>query len=289
MGQRYPKGSEAFKTTIMQSPILNQDLLEPETRAFYCRSLDVLTQSQIPFLLGGAYAFERYTGIARHTKDLDIFVRPSDCQRILEVLSKHGYKTEITAPHWLAKAYCGEDFVDIIFNCANGNGEVDDIWLEYGIEEQVLGMPVRICAAEEIIWSKAFIMARDRFDGADVAHLILACSHRLNWSRLLQRFGSQWRVLFSHLILFGFIYPGERSRIPNWVMDDLSQRLQQEASSTPGEEKLCQGTLLSPLQYQIDVEHWGYQDARLSPKGNMTATEISKWTAHLHKTANGQC
>ena len=37
------------------------------------------------------------------------------------------------------------------------------------------------------------------------------------------------------------------------------------------EEKLCQGTLLSPLQYEIDVELWGYQDARLSPKGSMTA------------------
>ncbi|HEY9609182.1 hypothetical protein [Allocoleopsis sp.] len=269
----------------MQSPILCEDLLEPKTRAFYRRSLDILLKSQIPFLLGGTYAFERYTGIARYTKDLDIFVRPSDCQPILEVLSKHGYCTEITAPHWLAKAFCGEDFIDIIFNGANGNGEVDDIWLEYAIEEEVLGMPVRICAAEEIIWSKAFIMARDRFDGADIAHLILACSHRLDWSRLLQRFGSQWRVLFSHLILFGFIYPGERSRIPKWVMNDLFQRLQEELISTPEKEKLCQGTLLSPLQYRIDLEQWGYQDARLSPRGNMTATEISEWTAHLIEDA----
>ena len=150
-------------------------------------------------------------------------------------------------------------------------------------------MPMWICPPEEIIWSKAFVMARDRFDGADVTHLIRACCDRLNWSHLLQRFGSQWRVLFSHLILFGFIYPGERSRIPNWVMDELSQRLQQEGNSTPVEEKLCQGTLLSPLQYQIDVEQWGYEDARLSPTGNMTAKEISQWTEHLKKTAKTQC
>ncbi len=249
-----------------------------------------MIESQIPFLVGGAYAFERYTGIARHTKDLDIFVRPQDCPRILDVLSnKNGCRTEITAPHWLAKAFCGENFVDIIFNCANGLAEVDDIWFEHAIQEEVLGMPMRICPPEEIIWSKAFVMARDRFDGADVAHLIRACSDRLNWSRLLQRFGSQWRVLFSHLILFGFIYPGERSQVPNWVMDELSQRLQQEVNSTPVEEKLCQGTLLSPLQYQIDVEQWGYQDARLSPRGTMTAKEISQWTEHLKKTTKTQC
>ncbi len=128
-------------------------------------------------------------------------------------------------------------------------------------------------------------MARDRFDGPDVAHLIRACSDRLDWPRLLERFGSHWRVLLSHVILFGFIYPSERSHIPDWVMDELFQRLQDERSSTPPETKLCQGTLLSPLQYQVDVDQWGYQDARLSPKGNMTAAQISQWTEHLKKNA----
>jgi hypothetical protein len=64
-------------------------------------------------------------------------------------------------------------------------------------------------------------------------------------------------------------------------MKELFQRLQQELDSAPPTEKLCQGSLLSPLQYQIDVEQWGYQDARLSPKGGMTTAEISDWTAHL--------
>lgn len=266
---------------MMQSYKLSQDELDPQTHAFYCRSFDVLNQAQIPFLVGGGYAFKRYTEIARQTKDLDLFVHPRNCSRILEVFSQQGYHTEFPASHWLAKVFCGEDFVDIIFNCANGNGEVDDIWFEYAVEEEVLGQSVRLCPPEEMIWSKAFIMARDRFDGADIAHLIRACSENLDWSRLLQRFGSQWRVLFSHLILFGFIYPGERSRIPSWVMDGLSQRLQQEVSTSTREEKLCQGTLLSPLQYEIDVEQWGYQDARLSPKGSMTAAELSEWTTHL--------
>jgi hypothetical protein len=257
--------------------------LEFQTRTFYCQLLDVLSKSQIPFLVGGGYAFERYTGIARQTKDLDLFVRPNDCQPILEILSQQGYHTEMTASQWLGKASCGEDFVDFIFNSANGLSEVDDLWFERAVEEEVLGMAVRLCPPEEMICSKAFVMARDRFDGPDVAHLLRACSERLDWSHLLYRFGSHWRVFFSHLILFGFIYPGERSRIPNWVMDELFQRLQDEANATPSAEKLCQGTLLSPLQYQIDVEQWGYRDARLRPTGSMTAAEISQWTEHLKK------
>lgn len=266
----------------MQLHALKQDELDPHIRNFYCRSLDALIESKIPFLIGGAYAFERYTGIARHTKDLDLFVHPKDCPRILEVLSaKNGCSTEISAPHWLAKASCGENFIDVIFNSANALSEVDDLWFEHSVEEEVLGISVRICPPEEIILTKAFIMARDRYDGADIAHLFHACSETLDWPHLLHRFDQHWRVLFSHLILFGFIYPGDRERIPSWVMAELSQRLQQEMNSSPSTEKLCQGTLLSPLQYQIDLEQWGYRDVRLPPTGNMTATQIVTWNNHL--------
>jgi len=42
---------------------------------------------------------------------------------------------------------------------------------------------------------------------------------------------------------------------------------------------LCQGTLLSRAQYLVDVQKWGYRDARLSPGGTMTTEEIKEWTA----------
>src|SRR3712207_1672753 len=121
----------------MQSNVLDQNELAPQTRAFYCEVLNILSNSQIPFLIGGGFAFSRYTGIARQTKDLDLFVRPDDCPHILEVLSQNGYRTELTASQWLGKAFCGEDFVDIIFNSANGVSEVDELWFEHAVEDQI--------------------------------------------------------------------------------------------------------------------------------------------------------
>lgn len=261
----------------------SQAHLDPQTREFYRQALGILNQAQLPFLVGGAYAFERYTGIARHTKDLDIFARPDDVQRILAVFAEAGYQTETAVAHWLAKAYCGENFVDIISNSAHGCLPVNNAWFEHAIQDEVLGMPVQVCAPEEMIWSKAYIMARDRFDGADVAHLIRAYSDQMDWSRLIAQFGDHWRVLFSHLVLFGFIYPGERSRIPVWVMQQLSQRLEQEIHQPDRSEKLCQGTLLAPLQYKTDVEQWQYQDARLEPIGNLTKANVNEWIDHLHQ------
>src|SRR5919202_1559561 len=100
--------------------------LDPATAAFYCQAICTLSQSGVPFLVGGAYAFERYTGIARHTKDFDVFVRPADLQRTLEAFAAAGYHTELTFPHWLGKAFCSGDFIDVIFGSGNGIARVDD-------------------------------------------------------------------------------------------------------------------------------------------------------------------
>jgi hypothetical protein len=88
-------------------------------------------------------------------------------------------------------------------------------------------------------------------------------------------------VLFSHLVLFGFIYPAERAQIPEGVMHDLLSRLQQESSEAAADERLCQGTLLSRAQYLVDILHCRHQDARLLPKGTMTQEEVDHWTAAI--------
>jgi hypothetical protein len=267
----------------MQDSISRQAKLHPESREFYCQALTLLNQAGVPFLIGGAFAFERYTGIVRDTKDIDVFAHPDQVQQILDVFAAAGYETEYAVSHWLAKAYRGEYFVDFIFNSAHGQLPVSALWFEHGVATEVLDIPVHICAPEEMIWSKSFVMARNRYDGADVAHLILACGQRLDWSRLVHQFGPHWRVLFSHLVLFGFIYPGKRSHIPAWVMETLSQRLLQETGSDETADNLCQGPLLAPLQYLPDLEDWGYEDVRLRPYGRLNETEVEEWVDHLHQ------
>ena len=93
--------------------------LGPEAREFYVQTLTALNASGIPFLVGGAYALERYTGIERHTKDFDLFLRQDDRDRILRTLDEQGCRTEVTFPHWLAKAYRGDHFFDLIFSSGN--------------------------------------------------------------------------------------------------------------------------------------------------------------------------
>lgn len=262
----------------------SQTLAPPEARAFYCRSLRALVAARIPFLVGGAYAFERYTGIARYTKDFDVFVRRADAARTLAALAARGCKTELTFPHWLGKAFCGEYFIDVIYGSGNGVAVVDDLWFERAVEDTVFHVPVRLSPPEEMIWSKAFVMERERYDGADIAHLIRAMGDQLDWDHLVRRFGPYWRVLLGHLVMYGFIYPAERAQVPARVIEELVTRLHVEgAAPDPATARVCQGTLISREQFLVDVERWGYRDARLQPAGTMSAQDIERWTAAIGK------
>ena len=247
---------------------------------FYRETMRILDEADVPFLVGGAYALSVYTGISRDTKDFDLFLRPVDVERALDAFRSEGFEAELTYPHWLAKVRCGGDCLDLIFRSGNGISEVDDTWFARARDEEVLGHFVKLTAPEETIWLKCFIMERERFDGADVAHLIHSCAERLDWTHLVRRFDNCWRLLLSHLVLFGFIYPSERNRVPASVMSDLLQRTQEELSTAPG-DRVCRGPLLSRAQYLSDVQQGGYRDARLEPRSHMTAKDIANWTAAI--------
>ncbi|MEC5384459.1 nucleotidyltransferase [Uliginosibacterium sp. H3] len=278
--QHMSSRSQPLVQPSVQPPVLSSCCKEfdVETAAFYRRVLEILQAASAPFVVGGTYAQSCYTGSQRPTKDLDLFIRKSDYPYISNIMREAGYETDLTYSHWLAKIRLDEAFIDVIFSSGNGISTVDDEWFEYASDAEVLGVPVRIAPVEEMIWSKAFIMERERYDGADVAHLLHVRSRQLDWERLLRRFDTHWRVLLSHLVLFGFIYPDEQTLIPQWVMNYLNDRLTLETHGEQPPARLCQGTLLSREQYLHDIEQQGYRDGRMRPFGNMSTREIAHWT-----------
>lgn len=265
-------------STIPLAPSLEEEV-EPLTADFYRRALRVLVDAGVPFLVGGAFAHACYTGIRRCTKDLDLFLRRADLERVEALMQAQGWRTEMPYPHWLAKVWAGEDFIDLIFNSGNGLTPVDDRWFDDNPQAVILGVPVRVANMEDGLLSKAFIQERERFDGADFAHTLQANAERIDWPALVERFGPHWRVLLAHLTMFGFVYPGERHRVPAWVMEHLMQKLAQETQQPPTEDlHVCNGTLVSREQYLHDVENLGYVDGRLTPASTMTPHDVQTWT-----------
>src|SRR4030095_6458069 len=121
---------------------------------FYKRVMQALVDANVDYLVGGAFAFVKYTGVSRDTKDIDLFFKRSDWPRVADVLGAAGFDLELTFPHWLGKAYGGRErefFVDLIFSGGNGIAEVDDQWFDKATWDEALGFPVRLMPIEEMI------------------------------------------------------------------------------------------------------------------------------------------
>ena len=238
-----------------------------EAERFYADALRALVRGRVPFMIGGAYALRVYAGIVRHTKDLDVFCTRRDHARVVRTLAKSGERVHREDPTWIVKVFRGDLFIDVIYSSGNGICAVDQLWFEHARSARLLGSRVRLIPPEEMIWSKAFVQDRYRFDGADIAHIIRRQGRTLDWQRLLDRMGPEWEVLLAHLVNFRFAYPSEREAVPAWLLHELLSRLehsQSEVDRAPGlaPAAVCRGTLFTPHDYVPDVTAWGYADAR---------------------------
>jgi hypothetical protein len=223
-------------------------------QAVYAEGLRALVAKEVPFLVGGGYALYWYLGRWRSTKDIDIFIRASVLEQALDALAGARFDVEVTDPAWLGKARKRGALIDVIFCSYNGLFPVDGSWDENGREAEVLGIPVRVVAPEEMIVSKCFVAARDRFDGADVSWLIRALGRTLDWRRIETLMHDHWQVLLWQLVHFLYVFPSERRQIPQPLLARLLARLGDPRSDR---SLACRGPMLDPRLYDREIEESG--------------------------------
>ncbi|MBB3543328.1 hypothetical protein FHT97_004077 [Rhizobium sp. BK399] len=254
-----PMTSETSDSPMMKARAIPQ-LIDPDAEPFVAKAIEELASSEIPFLVAGTYAVSAYTGISRLTKDLDIFCKAGDCGRILGYFRERDYEIAVEDERWIGKVLKGKHFFDVIFASSNGTMPVGDAWFGDARMIELCGFPVRIVSPTELIWSKCFIQLRHRYDGADIAHVILRASDEIDWARLLGYLEVQWEVLLIHLLNFRWIYPTERDRVPQWLLDELIDRLKTQCDMPLPQMRICRGRMYSRVDYEIDVKEWGFAD-----------------------------
>jgi hypothetical protein len=237
-----------------QSPIFAE-----EQQRLFRGVLQLFNRQHIPYVVSGAFALQKHTGIWRNTKDLDLFLTAEDISAALRALLVAGFETQVCDPVWLAKAHKGEYYVDLITGMSNAVITVDRSWIERAAPSSILQVPVRVLAAEEFVASKLFVSRRERFDGADVVHTIYAAAGNFDWDRLLALAGEHWGVVLWALVLYQYVYPAHTSRVPKPVWEELLGRLRAEIEQPrPGAE--FRGSLIDEFMFAIDVAEWGMED-----------------------------
>lgn len=245
--------SERTKGSLIRPP--------PAAEAFYSEVLQHMAKSEFPFLLSGTFALASYTGIDRPTKDVDVFAKAGDALKILAYFKEHGFNVEMVDERWLGRITRGKLFVDVIYNMPTVTTHVTDEWFEGAPTTELFGAEVKLVPPTQFIWSKIFVQDHHRFDGADVAHMILKRHKEINWEQLLSHMELYWEVLLIALLNFRFIYPSERDAVPNWLMDELLLRLRDQTEVKGPRKRVCRGRIFSPRDYAIDVEQWGFSEA----------------------------
>jgi hypothetical protein len=228
----------------------------PAQRALFIEVLGLFTTHRIPFAVSGAFALHQHTGIWRDTKDLDLFVIHEDVPRALDLLAAENFETEVCDPVWLCKARRADYFVDIITGMSNAVITVERDWIDRASKAEVLGIPVKVLAAEELIASKLFVSRRERFDGADIVHVIHGTAGKLDWNRVLHLLGEHWMVLLWALVLYQYIYPAHSEFVPRTLWDDLLSRLRNELDH-PDPHAVFRGSLIDEMMFAIDTAEWG--------------------------------
>jgi Nucleotidyl transferase of unknown function (DUF2204) len=233
--------------------------LSPEAEALYREVLEAMNEHGLPYAVAGAFALQKYTGIWRVTKDLDLFMKIEDVPAALDYLSEHGFRCEVLDPVWLAKAHRGEYFVDLISGMSNAVIVVDDSWMQRTQPARIAGVASRIISAEDLIASKLFVTRRERFDGADIGHIIYRTRGELEWERILQLAGEHWEILLWALILFRYVYPSHTDYVPAQLWQDLLSRYTHLVQH-PDPKAPFRGSLVDDNIFSIDMKDWGLED-----------------------------
>jgi len=246
--------------------------LHTDQERLYQDVLRLLKEHRVPHVISGAFALQEHTGVRRPAKDLDIFLTSESASVALELLDNHGFRCEVCDPVWLAKAHRDDFFVDFITGMSNAALIVTASWIARGRPATVFGIKTKILAAEELLASKLFVVRRERFDGADIAHVIYATQGHLDWSRILDLAGAHWEMLLWALLLFRYVYPAHSHYVPLVVWTQLVNHFMLGILN-PSRTARFRGSLVDENMFAIDVNEWGL-DNLLAEYRNSRAKKI---------------
>jgi hypothetical protein len=202
-----------------------EDRIPEEEWALYREVIQRARSKGIQFAFGGAFATALYTGELRNTKDFDLYLLPADRDRMIQAmeearLSDH-YSRLSYDQSWIYRGSRDDIIVDAIWAMANHRAAVDESWLQRGPEVSIRGERLRAIPPEELIWSKLYVLQRERCDWTDIFNLLEARVDRLDWEHLLLRVGADEPLLEGAMRVFCWVAPDRVAAIPGSVRTRL--------------------------------------------------------------------
>ena len=174
-----------------------------------------LRDSDIPFLLGGSLASWARGG-PQTFKDLDFMIKPEDAERALAVLEDVGMRAEKPPEGWLYKAFDGDVMIDLIFE-PRGLDMTDEV-IERGDAMEVLSLPIRVMALEDVFATKLLSLTEHYLDYAGLLAMSRALREQVDWAAVRERTADSpyAKAFFTMVQELGIVpRPGEATPTPD--------------------------------------------------------------------------
>jgi len=225
----------------------------------YAAVLRALRAAKVPFVVGGAWALERYTLIGRNSPDLDLMVEPAWVDQAVDAITSLGGQ-RFEEGTMIDRLQVPLGMVNLVHHLAQGEYPVTAEWVTHGVPARLYGAATLVASPEYLIWAKAFVASRHRFDGADVMHLLSATIDRIDWKILHRLFAPYPELLAAYVNLFAFVYPDLRDNVPAWLTDELWREF--ETPVEPSAPKITRGPLIDSHSFEFDIVAKGFLDSR---------------------------
>jgi hypothetical protein len=202
-------------------------IIPPEQWSVYRCVLEHLRDEGVSIALGGGLAIGVYTGQPRNTKDLDIYILPSDRERVVGTMSECGLRDYFEKKEydraWIYRGNQDDVIIDAIWAMANKRAQVDNDWLQRGPVIRMFDESVHVIPPEELIWSKLYVVQRDRCDWPDIMNLLHSVGRDLDWRHMVDRVAEDKPLLRAVMSMFSWVSPETARTLPAhiWKMFDL--------------------------------------------------------------------
>jgi predicted nucleotidyltransferase len=146
-----------------------------------------LRRAEVPFLLAGGLA-TWVRGGPESDHDLDLFVKPEDAERALEVLTDDGMRPEKPPENWLYKAWDGDVLIDLIFS---PSGEtITDENFERAEELEVNAVRMKVASLEDVLAAKLLALGEHQADYGPILEMTRPIREQVDWAQVRERTGA---------------------------------------------------------------------------------------------------
>ena len=189
------------------------------------RVVECVRGRDIRFAVGGGLAFSAYAGRWRNTKDLDLFILPSDREGAIQAVTEAGFIDYFDqTPYdtaWIYRGYKEGHIVDLIWAMANHSNFVDEEWMTSNLSLRIHGLDLPLAPVEELIFSKLYVMQRERCDWPDLFNIVNRQGMEIDWDRLIERVGPDAPLLGAMMRIYAWLCPEPAAGLPAHIWEKI--------------------------------------------------------------------